>query len=184
MYGYRVRKVSPDGIITTVAGNGIPGHSGDGGPATSAQLYTPIGVALDRAGNLLIVDFSLRRVSPDGIITTVPGAGGEGVAVDGAGNIYLAGGDLVRVLRPANRQPVLISAVVDVASERADSISPGKIVVIYGTGLGPTQLVQNQPGNGQFGTAVGGTAVSFNGIAAPILYASATAVAAIVPLTA
>ena len=65
--------------------------------------------------------------------------------------------------------------------ERADSISPGKIVVIYGAGLGPAQLVQNQPSNGQFGTSVGGTAVSFNGIAAPILYASATQVAAVVP---
>ena len=180
VYGYRVRKVSPDGIITTVAGNGIPGHSGDGGPATSAQLNTPIGVALDRAGNLLIVDFSLRRVSPDGIITTVPGAGGEGVAVDGAGNIYLAFGDLVRVLRPTN-QSVFIDAVVDAASQSANPISPGKIVVIYGTGLGPTQLVQNQPSNGLFGTAVGGTAVSFNGIAAPILYTSATQVAVVAP---
>ncbi len=181
-YGYHVRKVSPSGIITTVAGTGIPGYSGDGGPATRAQLNTPDDLALDRAGNLLIADVynGLRRVSPDGIITTVPGAGGYGVAVDGAGNIYLTGDNAVRLLKPTNTS-VLISAVVDAASQRADSVSPGKIVVIYGAGLGPAQLIQNQPSNGQFGTAAGGTAVSFNGIAAPILYTSATQIAVVVP---
>jgi uncharacterized protein (TIGR03437 family) len=54
-------------------------------------------------------------------------------------------------------------------------------VVIYGVGLGPAQLMQNQPGNDQFGTHAGGTSVSFNGIAAPVLYTSATQVAAVVP---
>jgi uncharacterized protein (TIGR03437 family) len=75
----------------------------------------------------------------------------------------------------------LIGAVVDAASQRADPISPGKIVVIYGAGLGPAQLMQNQPKDGQFSMELGGTMVSFNGIAAPILCASATQVAAIVP---
>jgi trimeric autotransporter adhesin len=54
-------------------------------------------------------------------------------------------------------------------------------VVIYGGGLGPSQLIQNQPANGVLGTALGGTAVSFNGIAAPLLYTSEAQVAAIVP---
>ena len=76
---------------------------------------------------------------------------------------------------------MLIGTVVDAASQRADPISPGKIVVIYGGGLGPDQLVQNQASNGQFGTELSGTKVSFNGTAAPILYASAMQVAVVVP---
>jgi uncharacterized protein (TIGR03437 family) len=54
-------------------------------------------------------------------------------------------------------------------------------VIINGIGLGPSELAQNRPDNGVFGTQVGGTSVSFNGTAAPVLYASATHVAAIVP---
>ena len=74
----RIRKVS-NGVITTVAGNGTAGFSGDNGPATSAQLYTPIGVAVDSAGNLFIADidnFRIRKVS-NGVITTVPGTAGS-----------------------------------------------------------------------------------------------------------
>ncbi len=202
-----VHKISPSGIITTVAGgNRMGGFSGDGGPAVSAQLNIPEGVAVDGAGRLFIEDSDnsrIRLVSPDGIITTVagnsgPGRGGysgdgglaanaqlsfpDGVAVDRAGNVYVADTEnqAVRVLRPMN-PPVLISAVVDAASQSANPISPGKIVVIYGAGLGPAQLIQNQLSNGQFGTGVGGTVVSFNGIAAPVLYASDTQVAAVAP---
>jgi uncharacterized protein (TIGR03437 family) len=95
------------------------------------------------------------------------------MAVDGAGNIYLAEpyDNTIRVLRPA-KSSVLITAVVDAASQRAGPVSPGKIVVIYGAGLGPAQLTKDQNA---------GTKVMFNGVAASILYASATQVAAIVP---
>jgi sugar lactone lactonase YvrE len=64
-----IRKVSPAGIITTVAGNGAGGYSGDGGPAVSARLFNPRGVAVDRNGNLYIADYynrRVRKVSPDG----------------------------------------------------------------------------------------------------------------------
>src|SRR5262249_8874053 len=76
----RIRKVdAATGIITTVAGNGSRGFSGDGGPATSAGLYGPEGVAIDEAGNLFIADNGndrIRKVSTDtGIITTVAGNG-------------------------------------------------------------------------------------------------------------
>jgi sugar lactone lactonase YvrE len=109
----RIRRVDgTTGIITTVAGNGFPGFSGDGGPATGASLSFPSGVAVDAAGNLLIADFlnhRIRRVNgTTGIITTVAGNGikafsGDGgpatsaslilpfaLAVDAAGNLFIA----------------------------------------------------------------------------------------------
>jgi sugar lactone lactonase YvrE len=107
----RIRKVDTGGVITTVAGNGIQGYSGDNGPATSANLKQPFGVAVDSVGNLYIADFNnnrIRMVDTNGIITTVAGDGSygysgdngpailaslfspNGVAVDSAGNIYIA----------------------------------------------------------------------------------------------
>ncbi|MBN1570974.1 MAG: hypothetical protein JXA73_24260 [Acidobacteria bacterium] len=86
LYNARIRKVTPDGLITTVAGNGTHGYCGDGGPATSAQLYNPLGVAVDMAGNLFIVDNGnerIRKVTPDGLISTVAGDGIQGYSGDG-----------------------------------------------------------------------------------------------------
>lgn len=80
----QVRKVSPDGIITTVAGNGAYGYSGDGGPATDARLRVPLGLAVDAAGNLYIGDADnhcVRKVGTDGIISTYAGVGGLSVDV-------------------------------------------------------------------------------------------------------
>jgi sugar lactone lactonase YvrE len=74
----RVRRVSPSGIITTVAGTGVPGFGGDAGPAASAQLNFPSGLAATPDGGYLIADndnHRVRRVSPAGIITTVAGTG-------------------------------------------------------------------------------------------------------------
>ena len=82
----RIRKVSASGIITTVAGTGSLGFSGDGGPATAAELYYPVGVAVDAIGNLFIADTlnrRIRKVSASGIITTVAGNGIEGFSGDG-----------------------------------------------------------------------------------------------------
>lgn len=109
---HRIRKVTPDGLITTVAGNGTNGYGGDGGPAVLAQLYSPTGVAVDPLGNLYIADFNnhrVRKVAPDGLISTVAGGGSESlgesgpaasaqltlpssVTVDSRGNLYLADG--------------------------------------------------------------------------------------------
>ena len=206
-YGHRVRKVTPNGTITTVAGTGGEGFSGDGGPATTAELNGPDGLAFDAAGNLYIADTynsRIRVVTADGIIHTIAGTGvlnpsggysGDGglatvaqlrypwgVAVDQQGNVYVADtfDSVVRLLRPTHNS-VFISSVVDAASQQSSPVSPGKIVVIYGAGMGPAKLAQNQASNGQISNQVGGTTVSINGIAAPVLYASATQVAAIVP---
>jgi hypothetical protein len=97
---YRVRRVSPDGRIVTVAGNGTQGSQGDGGPATSAQLQYPDGLALDTAGNLYIADGNaVRKVTREGMITSVAGNGAHavnavdnvrGIALDQRGNLYIA----------------------------------------------------------------------------------------------
>lgn len=109
----RIRKINvTTGIITTIAGTGgIPAFSGDGGPATAAQLGYAWGIAYDAAGNLYIADNQncrIRKVTPAGIISTIAGNGScfisgdggpaiaarvqypTGVAVDGTGNIYIA----------------------------------------------------------------------------------------------
>ncbi|MDX2044345.1 MAG: hypothetical protein SF097_24260 [Acidobacteriota bacterium] len=84
---HRVRRVATTGVITTVAGNGTQGFSGDNGPATSAQLNQPLGVALDRNGNLLIADWGNNRVrrinAVTGVITTIAGTGDTGFNGDG-----------------------------------------------------------------------------------------------------
>ncbi|HXT46300.1 MAG TPA: hypothetical protein VN748_19675 [Pseudonocardiaceae bacterium] len=86
-YGnHRVRKVTRDEVITTVAGTGSPGYGGDGGPATAAQLNRPCGVAVDDAGTLYITEWHhhrVRKVTPDGMITTVAGTGNSGYSGDG-----------------------------------------------------------------------------------------------------
>ena len=87
------------GTLSTVAGNGSPGYSGDGGPATGAQIMNPARVAVDVAGNLYIADshnHRIRKVAPDGTISTVAGNGDAGdldpagLAVDAAGDLYIA----------------------------------------------------------------------------------------------
>jgi sugar lactone lactonase YvrE len=82
----RIRKVDTSGIISTVAGTGIEGFSGDGGPATSAELNLPEDVAVDRSGNLYIADwvnFRVRVVNSAGTINTLAGSGGFGYNGDG-----------------------------------------------------------------------------------------------------
>lgn len=121
----RVRKITPDGIIITVAGTGAPGYTGDGGQATAADLFGPTGVAVDANGNLFICDRDnsvVRRVTPEGLISTIAGlsptrytpATGDGgpatqaqldpwqIAVDLAGNLYVTDllNDRVRELTP------------------------------------------------------------------------------------
>ena len=81
---YRVRKVDSGGIITTVAGNGRQVYTGEGGPATQTGLIAPKGIFVDAAQQLFLIDGQvIRRVDPDGVITTVAGNGREGYAGDG-----------------------------------------------------------------------------------------------------
>ncbi|HEY4087910.1 MAG TPA: hypothetical protein VGM43_18345, partial [Bryobacteraceae bacterium] len=184
---YRVREVTTDGIIHTVAGNGgspfdLPG---DGGLAVDAQLY-PDAIAVGSQGNLFIAvraTNSVRIVGKDGIIRTVASGLNQpsGLTVDSSGNVYILDQDnwVFKLTRAPT--PSYVSAVFDAASETATLISPGKIIAIYGGGLGPANGVTATPSNGFFGTELAGTTVSINGAAAPIYYASSTQVNAIVP---
>ncbi len=83
---YRVRKVDASGVITTIAGNGVPGNSGDGGPATNAHLGVLYGVTVDKTGNVYVVDNSnnrIRKINTAGIISTIAGTGVVGYTGDG-----------------------------------------------------------------------------------------------------
>src|SRR6266446_5816837 len=116
------------GLLTVVAGTGIPGHSGDNGPAASAQLSFPSAVAVDGNGNLYIADGSwVRKVSTNGVITTVAGGGNQfgdnvpatsaqlnasGVAVDAGGNLY----------------------ITDTLNNRVRKVSNGVITTVAGNG--------------------------------------------------
>lgn len=85
-YNHVVRKVSNSGIITTIAGRISAGYSGDGGPATDAELNNPVGIAIDAAGNIYIADDHnnvIRKVNPSGVISTVVGNGTAGFSGDG-----------------------------------------------------------------------------------------------------
>ncbi len=118
----RVRRISAaDGGVTTVAGNGSAGFTGDGGPATLAAVNAAFGIAVDPQGNVFVADLgnaAVRRISPSGIISTVAGTGAAGsqggenvpatqaqlsfpsaIAVDGAGNLFIADAGNNRVRR-------------------------------------------------------------------------------------
>lgn len=85
-YNHRLRRVTPNGIITTIAGTGVAGFSGDGGPAAQAQLYFPDDVAIDKDGTIYVTDLSnhrVRRIGTDGIIHTIAGTGVAGFSGDG-----------------------------------------------------------------------------------------------------
>jgi len=103
------------GVITTVAGNGTKGYSGDGGAATAAELSDPFGVALDAAGDIFIADLSnnvsARSTIATGVITTVAGNGTQGYSGDGgtATTAELANPEVV-VLDTAGTSSLLILA--------------------------------------------------------------------------
>ena len=141
--GNRIRKVDTLGIITTIAGTGAKGFSGDGGPAVQAQLGSPNGVAVDGEGNVYIADTlnrRIRRVDTLGTITTIAGTGTRGFAgdggpalqaqltpygvdVDGAGNVFFADfhNNRIRVLKPSSAPsaPTKLTATA-ISSSRID----------------------------------------------------------------
>ena len=214
---HRVRKISPDGIITTVAGNGSGGFQGDGGPATEASLYYPKGVAVDASsGNLYIADWlnsRIRVVTPDGNIYTVAGNGSYeyygdggpatsaalrfpwGVAVDAAGKVYVADDEnsTIRLLTPV---APLVSAIpnalprIDASGVVSDSsfggfssVAPGTWIEIHGSNLASDSRAWTLADfHGALApTSLDGTAVTIGGHAAFLSYVSPTQIDAQIP---
>ncbi|MCU1330242.1 MAG: repeat containing protein [Bryobacterales bacterium] len=152
-----VQKVLPGGTRLWIGGNGTSGYAGDGNVGTSAQFSQPYGVAVDDNGNVFVADAAnavVRKLSP---IPVSIGAVANAASLDAFAPPISGLGDASR------------------------PIAPGEIVVLYGAGIGPATLVSASPSNGQFPKTLAGTTVTFNGTAAPLIYSSANAVAAIVP---
>jgi uncharacterized protein (TIGR03437 family) len=228
-----VRKVS-NGVITTVAGTGTAGFSGDSGPATGARLNSPEGVAVDSAGDLYIADNVNNRVrvlAPVGPCTysvspttlLAPASGGNlpvsiqttafcswtvsrlpgwitvSGASSGAGSAKVAlvvapnsgaalsatiliAGAAVTVTQPTAPLPT-IKSVTNAASYVTGAVSPGELVTLFGTAIGPASPAgaTTDPATRKLAMTIGGVQVLFNGVPAPMIYASSTQVSAVVP---
>ncbi|MBX9599961.1 MAG: IPT/TIG domain-containing protein [Bryobacteraceae bacterium] len=194
----RVRRVSPSGVITTVAGGSAVGFSGDGGPATSAVFRGVAGVGVDSGGNVFISDYlnaRIRKVDPSGIVTTYAGtgtngAGGDGgpavraqvngpcgIVIDPEGNLYFA--DRVNVkIRKISPPPVpaIRTANPVVTSFLGNAgFSSNTYLEIYGSNFASTQrLWAGADFNGvNAPTSLDGISVLINGRPAYIYYISA-----------
>ncbi len=142
---HRVRCILPNGTITTVAGVGHAGYSGDGGPATEAMLYAPYGLALDRSENLYVADLGngrIRRVSRAGVITTVAGGG----TLEGIEGIPATS---LRLKAPRN------VTVSDDGSMNISDFDAHKVYVVSSTGSARTLAGSGIPGlSGDNGLAI------------------------------
>ena len=154
---HRVRRVTPDGLIHTIAGTGAAGFSGDGGSAIGAFLNGPQGLFLDGAGDVYFADTGnnrIRRLIPDA------------VAPD-----------------PVIQLPAIVT-VANAISLRQGAVAPGEIVAIFGTGLGPDAPVTGVlNAEGVLPGTLGGVEVRFEGTLAPIFYAQSGQLNVQVPYT-
>ena len=190
-----VRMITPLGTIQRVAGTGVSGYSGDGGPATAAELGAPWGLALDAQGDILIGDMSaggrIRAVGPTKIINTLTPALAKGLGVDSSGRIWwgnggnTSGGNLLVATQnglPFTPAPVIFdSGVTGAAMPDTAAVAPGEIVSIFGDHLGPATAANASVSGGKIGTMLAGVQVFFNSTPAPVLYASTGQINAVVP---
>ena len=204
-----IRRVDQTGTITTFAGTpGLSGYQGDGGPASSALLHSPFGVAVDADGSVLIADSGngvTRRVTPDGIISSIQSVGSnpiygfgpaEALVPDGTGGIYLGitsygQGSIAYEYPGANPLPPLAPFVPWIGIENAGAflldlldgaVAPGMLATIYGNQLGPaTGVTASLGANGGIADKLAGVQVFFGDSAAPVLYAQAGQINVVVP---
>ncbi len=191
---HRIRRVTPQGVITTFAGTGNPGFNGDDRPAVAADLNLPTDVKVDVNNNVYIADMGnhrIRRVAPDGTITTVAGNGRAGFSGDGgpatdamlnmpAGIALDASRDLyivdwqnyrIRKVTLTARPSISPGGVVNGASFAPAPIpvAPGSIISIFGVNLAATTAAASEI---PLPTELAGTSVRINGEAAPIFFVS------------
>lgn len=132
----RVRKITVDGKIQTIAGTGVAGFAGDGGPAVAALLNHPYGLALDIQGNLYVADLGnarVRKISPDGTVRTVAGGGTTVPGGNGDGGPAVS----AQLLQPRNIavDPDGTLYISDFGAHRVNQVSPGGILTtLAGTG--------------------------------------------------
>jgi len=180
---------SATNTLTVFAGNGTTGFSGDGGPATAAQLADAQGLATYSAGNVYIADTvnnRIRKVSPNGIITTIAGTSRQGYSGDGGpatsaqlysptglaiaknGTIYVADthNSVIRVLTPVF-PAISANGVVNAASYQPQ-VSPGALASVFGIAFGSATTTAKAP----WPTSAGVVTVTVNGQAAPLYYVS------------
>jgi uncharacterized protein (TIGR03437 family) len=200
----RIRKVS-NGVITTLAGTGVKGFSGDGGAATGAQLNAPYGVSVDAAGNVFVSDYGnvrVRVIASNGMIQTLAGFaagyGGDGgpainatlnfptaTVSDAAGNVFIAdsGNSVIRQMAPG-APAVGAGGVISASAFGAfPAVAPGSWIEIYGNNLATN--VRSWAGGDFKGaaapTALDGNAVTIGGQAAFLDYISGGQINAQVP---
>src|SRR5579872_2640897 len=156
-----IYKMPSTGTLTRIAGTGRAGFSGDGGPATSAQIYTPAAMTLDRAGNLYFISYlRIRKIAVDGTISTLAGSdqavsGGDGgrasaatfanpqgIAVDSSGNIYVSDPGAVVVRKIASNGTISTYAGTGAAGFSGDG-GPAISARLYG----PLGLAVDPSGN-------------------------------------
>ena len=208
----RVRMVTPTGTISTFAGNGVPGFGGDGGAAAGAQLNQPAGLAVDSSGNLYIADSNnavVRKVTPQGVISTIAGTGGTegysgdggaatkatlmaplGVAVDTAGNLYIA--DYYGWIREVNASTGVITTLAGNGSNgysgdggpatAAQFYNPVAVAVdgsgnvyVADSGNGVVRMIAN----GVISTIAGNGTLSYTGDGGPASLAQFSAISSI-----
>jgi DNA-binding beta-propeller fold protein YncE len=189
----RIREISPDGIISTIAGSGATGtgfgsFSGDGGPATNATLQEPTFLLLDSSGNLYISDRDnnrVRRLAPDGTISTVAGNGENafggdggkatdaalddpaGLAMDAKGNLYIAdsNNERIRVVDPKGRIRTIAGTGTMASDGDGKQAMNASFADPEGIALGPdgTLYVAEGEGNRIRAISPGGTVSRFAG---------------------
>jgi uncharacterized protein (TIGR03437 family) len=198
---HRVRKVNSAGTISTFAGTGTGGFSGDGGPATSAQLNGPFELAIDAQDNLFVFELTgrrVRRVTADGTISTIAGGGTLfgpsgieatsvylqpsfwiGITTGAGGLLHLTDNAGLATLEPGQ---IFSNWVFQGASFLSGAVSPGQVVTYYGVDMGPKQMaLASYDAAGKLATSVAGTKAYFNGVESPLIYVSDTQSSAIVP---
>ena len=189
---HRVRKIAPNGIISTIAGSGVPGYAGDGGPAVSAKFISPQGLAIDASGNLYVSDYVanvVRMIDSTGTVTTVAGTGVAGntgnggkatsaslngpfaLAVDKAGTLYIAEdlNNAVRKVSPAGTISAFAGPVTYPEGLAIDSTgavyiaSWGDNKIYKASSSGPLTAVAGSGNAGFAGDGAAATAAALNG---------------------